>query len=90
MSQKKYLIQHQISSFNLFLDKGLKNVIEQFNTIVLNYDYVTEQKFYRFKPNSKYLPSENEYVEYEELTDLYKMFKDDYSIINNQITNHNN
>ena len=59
MSQKKYLIQHQISSFNLFLDKGLKNVIEQFNTIVLNYDYVTEQKFYRFKPNSKYLPSEN-------------------------------
>ena len=87
MSEKKFLVQHQISSFNLFLDKGLKNVIEQFNPISLNYDYVIKQKFYRFKEDSKFYSDENcSWTEYLELTDLYKMFKDDYSIVNNQIT----
>ena len=87
MQEKNYLIQHQISSYNLFLDKGLRNVIEQFNPISLNYDYVTKQQFYRFKEDSKFYNDENcEWVEYIELTDLYKMFKDEYSIVNNQIT----
>ena len=87
MSEKKFLVQHQISSFNLFLDKGLKNVIEQFNPISLNYDYVIKQKFYRFKEESKFYNDDNcSWTEYLELTDLYKMFKDDYSIVNNQIT----
>ena len=47
-----FLIQHQIGPFNDFLDKGLPNVIEQFNPIILNYDFITEQKFFRFKSDS--------------------------------------
>ena len=49
-----FLIQHQIGPFNDFLDKGLGNVIEQFNPIILNYDFITEQKFFRFKEDSKH------------------------------------
>ena len=76
-----FLVQHQINPFNDFLDKGLKNVIEQFNPIILNYDYVMQQKFYKFKETSKY-SNNTEWIEYKELSDIYKMFKDDYSIIN--------
>ena len=88
MSEKTFLIQHQINSFNHFLDKGLKNVIEQFNPITLNYEWVSKQKFYRFKEESKYFKNKNNnnWIEYTELTDLYKMFKLNYSIINNKIT----
>ena len=87
MKEPKFLIQHQVNSFNAFLDKGLKNVIEQFNPIVLNYDYISKQKFYRFKEDSPNRNNDNkEWTEYLELTDLYKMFKSDYSIVNNQIT----
>jgi hypothetical protein len=59
MNEPKFLIQHQIASFNEFLDKGIRNVIAQFNTIVLNYDFVTKQKFYRVKDNSSYSTSSN-------------------------------
>ena len=87
MKESKFLIHHQINSFNLFLDKGLKNIIEQFNPISLNYDFVTQQKFYRFKEESKYVDlSNNKWNEYIELPDLFKMFKNEYSIVNNQIT----
>ena len=44
MEEPSFLIQHQIGPFN-DLDKGLKNVIEQFNPITLNYDFVQEQNF---------------------------------------------
>ena len=59
MEEPSFLIQHQIGPFNDFLDKGLKNVIEQFNPITLNYDFVQEQKFYRFNPSSKYYNNDN-------------------------------
>ena len=85
MKEPRFLIQHQISPFNDFLDKGLKNVIEQFNPIILNYDFIQEQKFYKFKEDSKYNEN-NEWIEYRELSDINKMFKNKYSIINNQIT----
>ena len=45
MKEKSFLIQHQIGTFNDFLDKGLRNVIEQFNPIILNYDFAAQQKF---------------------------------------------
>ena len=80
-----FLIQHQIGPFNDFLDKGLPNVIEQFNPIILNYDFITEQKFFRFKSDSKYF-QKDEWIEYRELSDINKIFKDKYSIVNNQIT----
>ena len=83
MNEPRFLIQHQINSFNYFLDKGLKNVIEQFNPIILNYDWVIKQKFYRFKSTSEYLQSNvNDWIEYVELQDLYKMFKLNYSKVN--------
>lgn len=86
MKEPNFLIQHQIGPFNDFLDKGLKNVIEQFNPISLNYDFVSKQQFYRFRENSKYVPKENNWIEYVELTDIYKIFKEHFSIINNKVT----
>jgi DNA-directed RNA polymerase beta subunit len=81
MNEPKFLIQHQIYSFNEFLDKGIKNVIAQFNTIVLNYDYVTKQKFYRIKETSSYYSLSNtEWIEYNEVSDIYQIFKDKYFV----------
>ena len=84
MAEPSFLIQHQIGPFNDFLDKGLKNVIEQFNPITLNYEFVTQQKFYKFKPESKF-HTNDEWIEYNELSDINKTFLDKYSIINNQL-----
>jgi DNA-directed RNA polymerase beta subunit len=87
MKEPNFLIQHQIGPFNEFLDKGLKNVIEQFNPITLNYDFVNKQQFYRFKEGSKYYStSNNNWIEFIELSDIYKIFKEKYSIINTQVT----
>ncbi len=92
MKEPNFLIQHQINPFNEFLDKGLKNVIEQFNPITLNYDFVGKQQFYKFKEGSKYITKPdgtniiNNWNEFIELSDIYKVFKEKYSIINNQVT----
>ena len=94
MKEPNFLIQHQIGTFNDFLDKGLKNVIEQFNPIILNYDFTCQQKLYKFKEESKFydceqwksLVVEDDWIEYKELSDIYKLFKDHYSFINNKIT----
>ena len=80
-----FLVKHQIAPFNYFLDNGLKNVIEQFNPICLNYDFVSEQKFYKFKEDSNF-NNGNNWTEYKEISDIYKLFKEDYSIINNKVT----
>jgi hypothetical protein len=85
MNEPKFLIQHQICSFNEFLDKGIKNVIAQFNTIVLNYDYVSKQKFFRVKNTSHYSDSnENQWTEYNETSNIYTIFKDKYFINSNK------
>jgi DNA-directed RNA polymerase beta subunit len=85
MNEPKFLIQHQIYSFNEFLDKGIKNVIAQFNTITLNYDYVTKQKFYRIKESSSYYTTTNtEWIEYNEVSDIYQVFKDKYFVNSNK------
>jgi DNA-directed RNA polymerase beta subunit len=85
MNEPKFLIQHQVSSFNEFLDKGIKNVIAQFNTITLNYDYVTKQKFYRIKNTSTYaLQSDSQWTEYNDVSDIYQTFKDKYFIYSNK------
>jgi DNA-directed RNA polymerase II subunit RPB2 len=81
-----FLIQHQIGHFNDFLDRGLSNVIEQFNPIVLNYDFIQDQQFFRFKDDSAYNKPDSDWVEYRELSDIHKIFKDNYSIVNNQIS----
>lgn len=85
LKDPSFLIQHQIESFNEFIDKGLKNVIEQFNPIVLNYDFVTKQQFYRFKETSKYYDEKQGWVEFTDLSEIYKMFKENYSIVNTQV-----
>lgn len=90
MKEKSFLVQHQIGPYNDFLDKGLKNVVEQFNPIILNYDFVHKQTFYRFKPDSKYTqsPYNNtvEWIEYTDIAELFKIFKNKYSLVNNQVT----
>ena len=40
-------MKHQIESFNIFLDKYLPDIIQHFNPIVLNYDYVKEQCYFK-------------------------------------------
>ena len=87
MNEPKYLIQHQVVSFNEFLDKGIRNVIAQFNPIVLNYDYVSKQKFYRLKDTSSYLSmnSQNDWTEYTDITDIYQTFKEKYYVSNQRV-----
>lgn len=78
IKQDKHLIEHQINSYNNFLDRDLINLIEQFNPIVLNYDYIKEQLFYRVKKDyllKKYKLDNNllkwtEFSDYEELNKL--------------------
>jgi len=79
MNEPKYLVQHQIDSYNQFLESGLKSVIEQFNSIILNYDFVEKQQFYRVKPDSKFSTSPPEWIEYNEIVDIYKTYKKNYS-----------
>ena len=47
ISSPRYLVKHQIESFNIFLDKYLPDIIQHFNPIVLNYDYVKEQCYFK-------------------------------------------
>lgn len=77
MTQPKFLIQHQINSFNYFLDSGLANIVEQWNPIILNYDWVANQQFYRLKETSKYLNliEENTWREYKDNTDILKFYR---------------
>ena len=79
MNEPKYLVQHQIDSYNYFLDYGLKAVIEQFNTIILNYDFVENQQFYRIKASSEFYDCKKpDWIEYSEITDIYTLYKDNY------------
>lgn len=50
ITRKNFLVQHQLDSFNEFLNRGLSNVISQFNPIVLNYNYIDQQLFYMLSP----------------------------------------
>ena len=53
ITRKNYLVQHQLDSFNEFLDKGLGAVISQFNPIVLNYNFISDQLYYKLSPKHK-------------------------------------
>jgi DNA-directed RNA polymerase II subunit RPB2 len=52
LNDPKYLIEHQVDSFDSFLSSMLPNVIEQFNPIQLNYEWVSEQQLVRLKRES--------------------------------------
>ena len=76
MNEPKFLVQHQIDSYNYFLDHGLKTVIEQFNSIILNYDFVEKQHFYKIKSESVYFNSEKDnWIEYINITEIYKFYR---------------
>jgi len=79
MNEPKYLVQHQINSFNYFLDNNLKVIIEQFNPIILNYDFIDKQNFFRVLESSTYSNSSNsEWSEYNELSDIFNIYKKQY------------
>lgn len=79
MSQPKYLVQHQINSYNKFIDYNIKGIIEQVNPIRLNYDFITEQNFYKIKEDSKhYNESNSGWKEYINMTDLMVIYKKFY------------
>ena len=79
MNEPTYLVQHQINSFNYFLDNNLKVIIEQFNTITLNYDFVDRQNFFRVLEASIYSNDNNkEWCEYNEISDIFIIYKKQY------------
>ena len=79
MNEPKYLVQHQINSFNYFLDNSLKVIIEQFNPIILNYDFVEKQNFFRVIESSTYSNDTNkEWSEYNEISDIFNIYKKQY------------
>ena len=77
MNEPKYLVQHQIDSYNYFIEHGLKSVIEQFNSIILNYDFVEKQQFYRLREDSEYYNADStNWVEYINISEIYKFYKE--------------
>ena len=75
ITRKEFLVEHQINSYNEFLEKGLPNIISQFNPIILNYDYVSDQLFFKFSMDSKYKKLQIKYCDWTEFRDDEELFK---------------
>ena len=88
ISQPKYLVKHQIESYNIFLNKYLPNLIKQFNPIILNYDYIKDQLF--FKLSDEFLSSSDtesikhfsKFKEWEEYDSVETLHTEVLSIFN--------
>ena len=80
ITKKFYLVQHQISSFNEFLDKGLPNIISQFNPIILNYNYIADQMFFKLSPDAKI--DKNKVLSFNQNLDNWQEFMDEENLIN--------
>ena len=81
LGQPGFLIDHQIRSYDEFVRTGLAQIIEQFNPIVLNYDFVETQDIWSFKAESAYVKSGRETTtanEYKDIDELYQIFKKFY------------
>ena len=63
----KFLVCHQIDSYNHFLDKSIGNIVEQFNPINLNYDYIDEQVYYKLSDECITKLSKVELIKYKDL-----------------------
>ena len=81
MKEPKYLVQHQIDSYNRFLDSGLKTVIEQFNSTILNYDFVENQMFYKIKETSEFHKQSDDWVEYIDMNEIYTLYRNEYEVV---------
>lgn len=84
ITRKNFLVEHQLNSFNEFLESGLPSIICQFNPIILNYDYVTDQLFYKLLTESKYTDIlEKKYKVWTEFKDDDELIKIVIDIVNN-------
>ena len=84
ITRKNFLVEHQLNSFNEFLETSLPTIISQFNSIILNYDYVTDQLFYKILPESKYIDLlEKKYKFWTEFKDDDEFIKIIIDIVNN-------
>ena len=84
ITRKNFLVEHQLNSFNEFLETSLPSIISQFNSIILNYDYVTDQLFYKILPESKYIDLlEKKYKFWTEFKDDDELIKIIIDIVNN-------
>jgi len=70
LTRKDFLVEHQLESYNEFLDKALPSIISQFNPIVLNYDYVSNQLYYKIS-SSVIIPQKSYNKKYYEWTEFY-------------------
>ena len=74
---KKNLVRHQIDSYNEFIDVQLENVITQFNPILLNYDYVSSQMFFKINSGSDISKLEyfKEYLNWSEIDNEEELYE---------------
>ena len=85
ITRKNFLVQHQIDSYNDFLHKGLPSIITQLNPIILNYDYVEIQHFFKIE-NYDNNTIFNDWIEYKDMEELYDLIN---KIIQKDINNQN-
>jgi DNA-directed RNA polymerase II subunit RPB2 len=76
ITRPNYLVEHQLNSYNEFLDRSLPSIIMQLNPIILNYDYVENQMFFKIENYNDELF--NQWVEYRTNEELYELI---YQII---------
>ena len=76
ITRKNYLVEHQLNSYNEFLDKTISDILYQLNPIILNYDYVENQTFFKFKTpcdiKDEYI---EEYLSWKEFNNDEELFK---------------
>lgn len=81
---KKNLVRHHIDSYNAFIEKQLENIVTQFNPIILNYNFINDQVFFKLSPESS-ISKETEifkkYINWTEITNeeqLYILLEEPY------------
>ena len=79
ITRKNYLVEHQLNSYNEFLDHSISNIIYQLNPIILNYNYVENQTFFKFKPScdikGEYIEGYLNWKEFNNDEELYKIIE---------------
>ena len=73
LTNKNNLVRHQLDSFNEFIDKGISNVINQFNSVELNYDFVETQLYFQLNPAKNLHDKYPELVNWIEATNTEDM-----------------
>jgi len=84
ITRPNYLVEHQINSFNEFLEISLPSIISQFNPIILNYDYIIDQLWWKLSLDSEYINVlDKKYKSWSEFKDDEELIKIISEIVDN-------